>query len=222
MGLLGDKSLDITAGSPEQPEIAAKGTVTTVEPFDITEIITKAQPSLENVQKILNNLAAISESLTKPEGDFAKSMQELSQIVSKINKGKGSLGQLLNDPVLYRNSADAVDNIRKFTSDLEKSKGALGTLVNDPAFRADLQKTVTSLQEASSRLPELLKKAEAFVELLNRAGKGLPGLVTASETMVTDVDKTAKAAQKSFLLRGLVPKAKERTIRIQREQKKKD
>jgi hypothetical protein len=96
----------------------------------------------------------------------------------------------------------------------------LGALVNDPAFRADLQKTMANLQEASSRLPELMKKAEAFVEQLNKAGKGLPGLVNAGETMATDVDKTAKAAQKSFLLRGNVPKTKERTIRIEREQKK--
>lgn len=219
-GLLGDKSLDLTAGSPDQPEIAAKGTVTSTEPWDITEIFAKATPSLEKVQQLLNNLASLSETLTKPGSKFGKSMEELSQIINKVNKGQGSLGQILNDPALYRESAQAVANIRKFTTSLEENKGALGALVNDPAFRADLQKTMANLQEASSRLPELLKKAEAFVEQLNKAGKGLPGLVTAGETMATDVDKTAKAAQKSILLRGNVPKAKERTIRIEREQKK--
>jgi len=219
-GLLGDKSLDLSAGSPDKPEIPAGGEVASVEPWDITELLAKATPSLENVQKLLNNLARLSESLTRPKGDFAKSMEELRQIVAKINKGQGSLGQLLNDPVLYRESAQAVANIRKFTGALEESKGALGALVNDPAFKADLQKTMANLQEATSRLPELVKKAEAFVEQLQRAGKGLPGLVTSGEAMATDVNKAAKAAQKSWLLRRNVPKPKERTISIQGEQKK--
>jgi phospholipid/cholesterol/gamma-HCH transport system substrate-binding protein len=212
-GLLGDKSLDLTPGSVDQPEIAAGGQVTSIEPFDITEIIVKATPALEKVQKLLDNLSTLAETMAKPGGGFSKSMDELSQIVNKINKGKGTVGQLLNDPVLYRESARAVSNISNFTKELEKNKGALGTLLNDPVFKADLQKIAANLQEASSRLPALMKRAEAFLKQLQRAGKGLPGLVTSGETMVDDVDKAAKAAQKSWLLRRNVPKAKERTLK---------
>lgn len=212
-GLLGDKSLDLSAGSPTQPEIAKGGQVTSIEPFDITEIFAKVAPSMENIQKLLNNLVAISETLAKSDSGFNKSMDEVGQIINKINKGKGSLGQFVNDPALYRDANQAVVNIRKITGAMENSKGALGVLINDPAFKADLEKTVANFRDASSRLPELMKKAEAFVELLNKAGKGLPGLVTSGETMVTDVDKAAKAAQKSLLLRRNVPKAKERTLR---------
>lgn len=212
-GLLGDKSLDISAGSPTQPEIPPGGQVPSIEPFDITELITKATPTLENVQKILDNLVQLSEAMTKPDSKFSKSMEELSQIVTKINQGKGTLGQLLNDPVLYREAAKAMVDVRKFAGDLEKGKGALGTLTKDPAFQEDIKKTVAHLQEAASRLPELMKQAEAFVQELQRAGKGLPALVTSSETMVNDVDKAAKAAQKTWLLRRHVPKAKERTLR---------
>lgn len=219
-GLLGDKTLDLTAGTPDQPEIPPDGLVASVEPLDLTEIITKAQPALENLQKILTNLASISDSLTKPDSGFNKSMEELRQIVTKINKGQGSLGQLLNDPVLYRESAQAVANIRKVSAALEGSKGALGALVNDPAFKAEMLKTVANLQEASSRFPDLVKKADAFIQQLQRAGKALPGLVNSGTAMADDVDKAAKAAQKSFLLRRNVPKPQERTISIQGNQKK--
>ncbi|MFZ5451222.1 MAG: MlaD family protein [Thermodesulfobacteriota bacterium] len=214
-GLLGDKSLDLSAGSPTQPEIPPEGTVTSIEPFDITELISKASPTFENVQKVLDNLFKISEAMTKPGGDFNKSMLQLSQIVTKINQGKGTVGQLLNDPVLYREAAQAMVNIRKFARNLEENKGALGTLLNDPAFQEDLRKTMANFREASSRLPVLMKKAEAFIEQLQRAGKGLPALVTSGETMVTDVDQAAKAAQKSLLLRRHVPQKKERTLRVE-------
>ncbi|MDD5641561.1 MAG: MlaD family protein [Syntrophales bacterium] len=214
-GLLGDKSLDLSAGSPSQPEIAAGGTVSSIEPFDITKIITEASPIMGDVKKLLTNLLTLTEAMNKPGGDFNRSLNELRQIVTKINKGKGTVGKLLNDPVLYRESAQAATSIRKFADSLDKNKGALDTLLKDPAFKEDLRKTMANLGEASSRLPGLMKKAEAFVEQLQRAGKGLPGLVTSGETMVSDVDKAAKAAQKSWLLRRHVPKTKERTLRLE-------
>ena len=85
---------------------------------------------------------------------------------------------------------------------------------------ANLRQISENLQEGASRFPELVKKAEAFVDQLNRAGKGLPELVTTGQGLVSDADKAAKAAQKSWLLRSNVPKPKERTIRIEGEQKK--
>jgi phospholipid/cholesterol/gamma-HCH transport system substrate-binding protein len=227
MGLLGEKSLDLTAGSPDQPAIAPGGIVTSSEPWDITELFSKATPSLENMQKLLSNLAKLSESITKPGSKFEKSMDELAQIINKINKGKGSLGQILNDPELYRESAQTMSNIRKFTGDLEAGKGALGTLIKDPALKGDLQKTLANfsqisenLKETTSHLPELVKRAAALVEQLQRAGKGLPELVTSGQGLVSDADKVTKAAQKSWLLRRNIPKPKERTITIEREQKK--
>jgi hypothetical protein len=49
---------------------------------------------------------------------------------------------------------------------------------------------------------------------LNQAGKGLPEMVTSGDTMANDVDRAAKAAQKSWLLRGNMPQPQEHTIRL--------
>ena len=64
------------------------------------------------------------------------------------------------------------------------------------------------------RLPEISKKLDEFMTKLKQAGKGLPELVTSGDTTVNDVDKTAKAAQKSWLLRRNVPQPQEHTIRM--------
>ena len=61
MGLLGDKSLDLTAGSPGKPAIPPNGLVASIEPLDMTQLLAKAGPSLEDLQKILDNLASITE-----------------------------------------------------------------------------------------------------------------------------------------------------------------
>jgi phospholipid/cholesterol/gamma-HCH transport system substrate-binding protein len=235
MGLLGEKSLDLTAGSLNQPPIPPEGWVASVEPLDITQMLAKAGPGLENVQKILANLATLSESLVGKEGGLSKTIDQVQEIVTKINQGKGTAGLIVNDPKLYRETTETVAAARKVFADLEQSKGALGTLIKDPEFKAQLVKTMGNLEattgnlsrssadlkEALARLPEISKKLDDFMTDLKKAGKGLPGLVTSGETTVNDLDKTSKAVQNSWLFRRNVPQPQEHTIRMDGEAGKK-
>lgn len=230
-GLLGEKSLDISAGSPNKAPIPPEGLLEAVEPLDLTEMLARATPSLENVQKILSNLASITHEMTDRQSSFNKFLEDVREISDKINHGKGTLGLVLNDPVLYRETAESVAGVRKFIGNLEESKGLMGTLLNDPAFKAQFQKSLAdfqatfgnlkqatgNLKEASARLPELAKKTEMFLDSLNKAGAGLPELVDSGQGLMEDADKVAKAAQKSWLLRRNVPKPREHTIRVERD-----
>ena len=228
MGLLGDKSLDLTSGSLNKAQIPPEGLVTSVEPLDLTQLLAQAAPSLENLQKIISNLVSLTDDLAEPGSDTKKILFEVRDIVSKVNAGTGSLGKLVNDPALYRDAADTVAQVRKVVGDLEKGKGLLGTLLQDPAFKdqaikimaelqgtfANLNKTTADLKEASVRLPDMAKKLESFVANLDRAGKGLPGLVTEGQTLFGDADQAAKAAKQLWPLRNYVPQPQERTIRM--------
>ncbi len=207
-GLLGDKSLDLTVGSSDKSPIPPQGIVASVEPMDFTEIFARAQPSLEHLEKVLENLASITQN---------------------INQGKGSLGLLVTDPKLYQEFSQSAAGLKKIVANLEESKGLMGALMNDPALKAQAQKTLGDLQvavaslkqtlgniqEGAIRFPEIAKKAELFLEALNKAGKTLPDLVVSGQEMAKDVEKAAEAAQKSWLLRRNVPKPKEQTIRVQ-------
>jgi len=205
--------------------------VVSVEPLDITQLLSRAAPSLDDVQKVLTNLVSITEGMVTEGSDFNKIFSEVKEIVSKINAGKGSLGKLVNDPSLFRDTADAMAQVRQFLGDLEKSKGLLGALVNDPALKeqavktlkelegtfANLNKTTAQLRETAARLPDMAKKLDGFLTNLNRAGKGLPGLVTQGESAFSDVDLTTKAIQRSWLLRRYIPQPQEHTIRMDAE-----
>jgi phospholipid/cholesterol/gamma-HCH transport system substrate-binding protein len=228
MGLLGDKSLDLTAGSLSKAAIPPEGLVTAVEPLDITQLLARAAPTLEDLQKVISNLVALTDALAEPGSDTKKILSDVRDIVSKINSGKGSLGKLVNDPGLYKDTADATAQLRKFVDSLEKGKGLVGTLVNDPAFKdltvktmaemqatfANLNKTTADLKAAAVGLPDMAKKLESFVTNLERAGKGLPGLVTEGQTLFGDADEAAKAAKQLWPLRNYVPRPQEHTIRM--------
>ena len=82
---------------------------------------------------------------------------------------------------------------------------------------ANLRQTTANLKEAAVRLPDMAKKLDGFLTNLDRAGKGLPGLVIQGETAFSDVDHTTKALQRSWLLRRYVPQPQEHTIRLDGE-----
>jgi len=214
MGLLGDKSLDLSAGSPGKAAIPPNGPVATIEPLDMTQLLARAGPSLENLQKILDNLAKISDSLVGKEGSMLNAFDQLKEILGKINQGQGSLGMILNDPKLYHETTATMSSARKVFADMGQSKGALGTLIYDPKFKAQMEQSMGSIKDGLAPLPEISKKLDELMSKLNQAGKGLPELMTSGGTMVNDVDRTAKAAQKSWLLRSHVPQPQEHTIRL--------
>jgi phospholipid/cholesterol/gamma-HCH transport system substrate-binding protein len=228
MGLLGDKSLDLTSGSLSKAPISPEGLVTSVEPLDITQLLARAAPTLEDMQKVITNLVSLTDSLAEPGSDTKKILSEVRDIVSKVNSGQGSMGKLVNDPALYRDTADAMAQVRKFVGDLEKGKGLIGTLVNDQAFKdqavktmaelqatlANLNRSTADLKVAAARLPDMMKKLESFVVNLDRAGKGLPGLVTEGQTLFGDADQAAKAAKQIWPLNRYVPQPQEHTIRM--------
>jgi phospholipid/cholesterol/gamma-HCH transport system substrate-binding protein len=226
MGLLGDKSLDLTAGSPDRPPVPPEGFVTAVEPLDITQLLAKAGPSLEDLQKILHNIATLTGGLGEKGSDLTKILKKIDEIVTKINQGKGTLGLLVNNPDLYKEVTKTATGADKFISNLDRGlfgtgkKQALagrGTLGDFHETLAKASQTMNNLREASSRLPDLAKKLNSFLDNLDKAGKGLPGLVTSGETLFSDADQTAKAANKSWLLRWYVPKPREHTIRLDGE-----
>jgi len=214
MGLLGDKSLDLSAGSPGKAAIPPNGPVATIEPLDMTQLLARAGPSLENLQTLLDNLAKISDTLVSKQGGMRKSFDQLDEIVSKINQANGTLGLFINDPKLYHETTATMSSARKVFDDVGQGKGALGALIYDPKFKAEMAQSMGSIKEGLARLPEISKKLDEFLTELHRAGKGLPGLVTSGDTMANDVDRTAKAAQKSWLLRSHVPQPQEHTIRL--------
>jgi len=231
IGLLGDRSLDLTAGSPDKAAIPPKGEVAAVEPLDITEMLTRATPYVETIQKILTNLASITDQLVDPKGELYRFIGQLRVASEKINKKEGTLGLLVNDPKLYQETAKAMAGAEKFITSLESAQGLMGTLLYDPEFRAearkmlaDLRVVATQLRKSTepihasvSRLPEMAKKLESLLDNLDRAAAGLPDLVVTGQEALSDADKAAQAAQRSWLLRRYVPKAEERTIRVEKD-----
>jgi phospholipid/cholesterol/gamma-HCH transport system substrate-binding protein len=102
-GLMGDKVVSITAGTTGQPHIVDGDVLATIKPIETDQIMASLKTSADNAAVITQNLADIS---------------------SRINNGKGALGKLLKDTGLSTNISATVKNLRQGSEGLKENMEA--------------------------------------------------------------------------------------------------
>ncbi|MBY0370301.1 MlaD family protein [bacterium] len=116
-GVLGDKYIEVSFGSPDQPVLKNGDTIMTNESEDIFAQSGKLVGGLskkfeaggdfdsvmQNLSVVTKNLAVLTEDLKKNKtGDkLGQSVAHLEAILGRIDRGEGSLGGLINDPTVY-------------------------------------------------------------------------------------------------------------------------
>ena len=149
---------------------------------------TKGTPVDEN--DVLKSGVAISiNQLTQTGNDLLQQINKLSipanEILTRANRGEGTLGQILNDESLYKNLDATVSEMQSTLDRINRGRGTAGRLINDPALYDSLNRSVTQLERITSDI---------------RAGRGTAGkLVTDdalyNETRLAVVDLRASAAK---------------------------
>lgn len=155
MGLLGDMYVDLTAGSAA--EMVADGAeLEGVPPKELKED--------------MDAMMASAKSLLK----------NLDQITSDLAEGRGSLGQLLQDPTLYPALRDTVQDLRRFAASMNDSDGTTHKLMTDPALYdelvaavRDIRQVVADLKQAEEKVlsPETRKNLDESVKVVTRVVK---------------------------------------------------
>jgi len=90
--------------------------------YNIDMITRNLNNNSQEINRVLDNLATLSDTIAKSNiagviGNLDKTIGDLSIVMSRIEKGEGTLGQLINDDKLYK--------------DLEKSALDLNLLLED-------------------------------------------------------------------------------------------
>lgn len=126
-GVLGDKYIEISIGSPDAPVIEPNSQIPTQEVQDLfakggglVEDIAKHfknggdfETFIKNLNIISHNLAVLTTDLSKDKGliheitrgtsgqKLNSSLTHLDNILKKVDSGEGTLGALMNDPTVY-------------------------------------------------------------------------------------------------------------------------
>jgi phospholipid/cholesterol/gamma-HCH transport system substrate-binding protein len=98
-GLLGDKYVEISFGSKDAPAIREGETIGSEPPRDFVDLIKKTDQILDTTQSTMKNV------------DVATN--HLQAISSKIDQGKGTIGELINDKTVYRQVAQGATSFQE-------------------------------------------------------------------------------------------------------------
>jgi len=145
MGILGDKYIAITMGSPDQPVLQNGDFLTSIETVELYAYLERADKIVDNIENITESLNAFLAPI-KEKGsgeDVARILKNTDEIVTEIKEGRGTLHSLVYGE---KGTTNTVENLDKSTKRLEdiltkvdEGEGTLGALVNDPTLYEDLK-----------------------------------------------------------------------------------
>ena len=102
-GLMGNKLLIITAGTPGQKPLSDNDVIKTSQPVTMDDILIKLKVTGDNAANITNDLAII---------------------MQNVREGKGTVGKLMMDSALAENLGGAIVNIKQAAGGLKQNMNA--------------------------------------------------------------------------------------------------
>ncbi|MBV6520432.1 MAG: hypothetical protein MNPFHGCM_00546 [Gemmatimonadaceae bacterium] len=88
---------------------------------EVDKVVSDAADAARQLRQASRNLLTISEQVGKSQERLHSFIVGSDSIVTRINRGQGSLGLLVNDSSLYRNTDSLLKEFRSFLADLQRN-----------------------------------------------------------------------------------------------------
>ncbi len=160
IGVLGDTVVEIDSKHATGPQIKNNDELPTTETPNLSDVIKSSQGTIEQVNTILG---------------------KVNSLVDALNSGKGSIGQLINNPDLYNKANATVNQLQQLVSEVGSGKGSIGKLITDDALYNNLNQT-------SARLSHITDQIDR--------GQGSIGKLLKDETLYDNLNQTVASANK--------------------------
>jgi phospholipid/cholesterol/gamma-HCH transport system substrate-binding protein len=200
-GLVGNKFVQVEAGTDQAQVVPPNGTISSREPFDFADLLQRMSDTLDLV--------------TSTIGDVRSSVDEaLQSVTDTANEAQNLMGDLGTEAKEILHAAhNASDNVNAIVAQVRQGKGTVGKLMTDDSLfnslktmTADGQKAVASLRDAA----EQAKGAVHDFRGENGPMKGIAGtlqqtLASANDAM-SDLAESTEALKRNFFFRGFFNK----------------
>ncbi len=213
LSILGKSSIEIDPGSADQPLLAAGAHITVQSVPSLNDLMAKAEPVLANLQQTIKDFSAIAGAV-KPERvsgtieEVARVSAGLSKLVQGVRKGRGTVGALVADEALAR---DTKAGIAALAPTLLAAQAALASA---DARLKELQPVIAdagaighTTREATRHLPDVIQEVRtAAVQVnvvlatLNTEMQQLPDLVTRMKLLLDQANTILNSAQRIWPL----------------------
>lgn len=188
IGVLGDTVVNISGQDATGPPIQDDGELPTTETPNLSDVIKSSQGTIEQLNIIL---------------------AKVNNLVDSLNAGKGSIGKLINDPVLYNKAVNTINQLQALVNGVSSGKGTIGKLVASDELYNRANDAVAHLQHVAAEIdngqgtvgklikdPTLYNNLEKSTRNLNQilarinSGKGALGMMTRNQAFANKLNNT--------------------------------
>jgi len=158
LGLLGDKVIDISVGTPRFAALRPGDTIAIARSLDYEAVLAKASGAVD---------------------DMVGLTEDLRKITSGLVEGRGTLGQLVTNRGLYDQLLGTLARANTMLAAFENPDGSVGKLLNDPtlynrfvAVITSADSLVVSLNDRNGTIGKLLRDDTLYTHIVNMAVAG--------------------------------------------------
>src|SRR6266571_7804496 len=217
-GLLGDRYIELSAGSPDASPLPPGGLISSIDPIDYEAVLGQSGDIVTNIVEVTASLKDVLGAIQRGEGllgamvrnrelgestlvDLQRTMTNvqattasLEKILQRIDRGEGLLGQLTSDT---KEARELLTHVRRsarsldaLTTRLNRGNGALARLMEDEAYA---HRVLGNLDRAISDLADVAAKLDH--------GQGTLGKLVNDPSLYHDTKALVGGARKSWFLR---------------------
>ena len=155
IGILGDKYVDINMGMPTEKVLQDGAFINVAQSFSLERGVKSLEDKINNT---LDNVDSV--------------LIEFKNITSKINKGEGTAGKLINSSSLYDNLNSVSGKFSRITDAIIEKRGSLGKTIYDDELYSNLQITTSNIKSITDDI---------------KTGKGTMGKLLTSDSVYNNV-----------------------------------
>ena len=183
LGLLGDKYVDVTSGSPAAPMIPPGGAIPTAPDTDVDKLIASGGDVVDNMVRISYSLARVLERIDRGEGlvgaltshgseklsnRLDATLASAQRVMDAVEHGNGPLGRMVSDEKLGNQLASAIDRLDALMAQANRDDNLVASLLRDPQSRADFDDTLAQAKQAAASLRQWTAAVEKNDSVANR------------------------------------------------------
>src|SRR4051812_11572580 len=194
LGLLGDKIIDISPGTPRTAPLKNGDTLQVVNALDYDQIIAKAASAVDDVVALTKDMHTLTASLVSGKGTIGQlltnpalynqlegTLGRTNAMLARLQSSNGTLSRFLDDPALYDHMVAAVGGVDSLLVSMRSRNSTMGRLITDSTMYNQAVTTMKSFTAIAANADSLMKGIAA--------GKGMLGKALTDDQLYTSLQK---------------------------------
>lgn len=175
LGLLGDKVVDISIGTPRYGVLKSGDTIAVAQSLDYEAVLAQAAGAVNDMVDLTHDMRKITGGLANGEGtigqmltnrqlydEFVGTMNRANLMLARFQNPNGSIAKLLDDPTLYNRFVSVVSSADSLVIALNDRNGTVGRLLRDSTLYVSL----SHMAQAGDSLSKMLADPDGNISRL--------------------------------------------------------